>query len=112
MQSSHLLHTTINNSIHALQKGVVLNDDTELELNLSFNQIAFISKVTDQLRSFRFEENNKDSNDLEDIISCNYYNIEDFKKEKFSTLDTFSVLHLNVHSVEHCNDEIQVFLAS
>ena len=62
---------SLNNQIFYtyLQKGVVLNDDTELELNPSPNHIAFMNKVTDQLRSFRFEENNEDSNVLEDIIS-------------------------------------------
>ena len=45
-----------------------------------------MNRVTDQLRSFRFEENNDVSNDLEDIISCKYYNIDHFKNEKFSIL--------------------------
>ena len=93
------------------QKGVVLNDDTELELNLSSIQIAFMNKVADQLRSSRFEENSEDSNDLEDIVSCKFYNIDDFKKEKFSKLYTISVLHLDVHSIERHIDEIQVFLS-
>ena len=36
--------------------------------------------------------------------------IDDFKKAKFSNSNSFSILHLNVHSIERHFDEIQVSL--
>ena len=38
------------------------------------------------------------------------YCVDSFKKAKFSTSNSFSILHLNVHSIERHIDEIQVLL--
>ena len=42
------------------------------------NHVAFMNKVTDKLRSFWFDDNHEESNDLQELISCMYYNIDKF----------------------------------
>ena len=54
--------------------------------------------------------NNYDDDGLEEMTDCKYYTIDDFKKEKFSNSNSFSILHLNVHSIERHFDEVQVTL--
>ena len=92
------------------KNGVILNDDSELELIPSSEQKAFMDKVTSKIRSYRLEMNDDDNDDLEEMTDCKYYTIDDFKKENFSNSNSFSILHLNAHSIERHFDEIQVTL--
>ena len=62
-------------------------NNTELELKKYPDQVAFMNKV--QIRSLRFEEHSEVNNDFEGLFSWKYYNIDDSKKNKFSTLDNF-----------------------
>ena len=92
------------------KNGVILNDDSELELIPSSEQKALMDKVTSKIRSYRLEMNDDDNDDLEVMTDCKYYTIDDFKKENFSNSNNFSILHLNAHSIERHFDEIQVTL--
>ena len=92
------------------KNGVILNDDSELELIPSSEQKAFMDKVTNQIRSYRLEINDDGNDDLEEMTVCKYYTIDDFKKENFSNSNSLSILHLNLHSIERHFDEIQVTL--
>ena len=48
--------------------------------------------------------------DLEINMNCKYYGTEDFLKSKFKENKTFSILHLNIHSVEAHIEELRIIL--
>ena len=43
-------------------------------------------------------------------INCNYYDINEFTKAKFNASKSFSVLHLNIHSVNKHIEELRIIL--
>ena len=81
-----------------IKKGVILNDDSDLTINPSPAQKAFMDKITHQINSYKFQVKDDEDDEFEDINDCKYYSAESFRKAKFSTSNSFSVLHLNVHS--------------
>ena len=44
------------------------------------------------------------------IMSCKYYDIDDFSRAKFKSQSSFSILHLNIHSVQKHIDELRILL--
>ena len=52
------------------------------------------------------DDENFDNNN----INCNYVNIDEFKDLKRSSNESFSMLHLNIHSLQLHIDELQAFL--
>ena len=69
-----------------------------------------MDKITNKIRSYQFEVDDEDNNDFEELTNCKYYSANAFKKENFSNTDTFSIFHLNIHSIERHFDEIQILL--
>ena len=55
------------------------------------------------------QEDNKDNNDL--TIDCNYSSVDEFTSAKFNSSKTFSIIHLNIHSIEKHMAEFRVILA-
>ena len=43
-------------------------------------------------------------------IDCNYYNINEFTEAKFNAPKSFSILHLNIHSIQFHIDDLRVIL--
>ena len=43
-------------------------------------------------------------------INCNYYNIDEFTKANFNSSKSFSVLHLNIHSIQKHIEELRIIL--
>ena len=73
--------------------------NTILELN------NFINK--------KFNSLSDDKEDEEDDISpinCNYYDIDEFNKAKFNPSKSFSILHLNIHSIQKHIEELRITL--
>ena len=44
------------------------------------------------------------------LIQCNYYSAEEFQRKKFDSSREFSILHLNIHSVEAHIEELRIAL--
>ena len=53
-------------------------------------------------------EDNIDDN--EQAINCYYYNTDEFKKAKFKSSQSFSILHLNIHSIQLHIEELKILL--
>ena len=51
-----------------------------------------------------------DEEDIEINMNCKYYGTEDFQKGKFKENKTFSILHLNVASIEFHIEELRIIL--
>ena len=61
------------------------------------------------IKSHQFDiSNNDESDDFVEMASCKYYSADEFKKEKFTNSNSFSVLHLNIHSMERHIYEFQL----
>ena len=52
----------------------------------------------------------EDDDDFEEIDDWKYHRVDISRKEKFSNLEGFSILHLKVHSIQLHIEEIQVVL--
>ena len=53
---------------------------------------------------------NESETDINQTISCNYYNPDEFNKCKFSSSKNFSLLHLNIHSIQLHVDELKTVI--
>ena len=93
-----------------VKKGIALDEDLDITLDPSPEQQSLMDKITNKIRSYQFEVSDEDNDDFEELTNCKYYSANAFKKEKFSNTDTFSILHLNIHSIERHFDEIQILL--
>ena len=50
-----------------------------------------------------------DDDDVKVNMNCKYYGTEDFSKAKFKENKTFSMFHLNIHSIERHIEELKVY---
>ena len=83
-----------------------LYDEVESELiNLNNDQINYINKF----KAATIQNINQEDEDNENSIhplNCNYYSLNEFTEAKFDPNRSFSVLHLNAHSIELHIEEI------
>ena len=54
--------------------------------------------------------NEENESDYNQPVTCNYYSIKEFTECKFNTRKTFSIMHLNIHSIQLHIDELKYFL--
>ena len=93
-----------------VKKGINLNDDLELQLSPSSEQKDSMDKITNQIKSYNFEISYDNNDDFEDRSNCKYYTPDQLKKEKFFNTNSFSVLHLSIHSIERHIEELKIVL--
>ena len=85
------------------------------------DNITYIPKIRDQLifkkinqsindKTQDINENDYDLEDVDTIKNCKYYGTEDFINAKFNNKETFSIFHLNIHSIELHIDELRIIL--
>ena len=73
--------------------------NTILELNNFINQ---------KLNSL--SDNKENEEDDTSPINCIYYNIDEFTKANFNPSKSFSILHLNIHSVKRHIEELKIII--
>ena len=58
------------------------------------------------------DDDDATDNDLENHspINCNYYNFDEFSKAKFDSSKSFSILHLNIHSIQRHIESFRLFI--
>ena len=94
--------------LYALKQQRLVNG-SNIDIQVSNNNVIF-----NQLNSFILNEIssslNLESNDESDknILNCNYFSIDDFLKSKFPKKDSFSVFHLNIHSVNKNLEDLKI----
>ena len=71
--------------------------------------------ITNKLNSL-IAQSNIDTNDsdseFDQPISCSYYSCDDFIKASFQSSKNFSILHLNVHSIQKHIEELRILLTA
>ena len=56
------------------------------------------------------DDNVNPDGDLVSPINCNYYDYEEFSNSKFDSSKSFSVLHLNIHSIQKHIESLRTLL--
>ena len=84
-------------------QGIAIPDDVEIEhMNLSDRQKDIIRRINETMQDGEIDEM--------DPVNCKYYDIDQFKKAKFSPEKHHSILHLNIHSLELHIEELRTSL--
>ena len=75
-----------------------------LETGIKYTSIEMDKKLFDRINHAVSTDQN-DDDEIDTYIDCKYYGVEDFNKLKIKSEKSFSVFHLNIHSVQaHIND--------
>ena len=80
-------------------------------LDLSSNQLSVIENLKKSMNSFSFNEDESNDDSNESYVDCQYYDIDEFNKKKTKSNDHFSILNLNIHSIELHIDELRAMLS-
>ena len=99
-----------NNEFLLTMEGIDYPEEINVnEFYPSESQIDMINKINQVIaQGFNFD-NKDDENDIE-MTNCKYYTTELFNKQKFCAGKSFTILHLNIHSVELHIEELRVAL--
>ena len=81
----------------------------------NYTPTLFQQNMFDKLNTEIDEYNNRadineSETDINQTICCNYYNPDEFNKCKFSSSKNFSLLHLNIHSIQLHIDELKTVI--
>ena len=69
--------------------------------------------ITNKLNSLIAQSNidiNDSDSEFDQPISCSYYSCDDFIKASFQSSKNFSILHLNIHSIQRHIEELRIYL--
>ena len=106
--------TTMNNNQFnlAVTKGINFLCDADVNFSPSATEQQFFDRLNHAININAFDINNDDAQDNDDLstIDCKYYDVEGFDSLKLNPDKVFSVLHLNIHSIELHIEEFRVIL--
>ena len=92
----------------------VKNNDLQKLLSDSHNNHPkpFPRKMNKKTKDFlkKFREMSQIFEQSENPLSCDYYDISDFKKLKINKQQDLSILHLNISSISAHIDDLKTFL--
>lgn len=97
-----------------VEKGVNFTGEVNVQFVPNSTEQHFFKKINNAINRLSFELNNDDEegdDDDDTTINCKYYNIDEFDSEKFHPDKTFSILHLNIHSVELHIEDLRIILS-
>ena len=100
-----------DNEFRLTMNGINYSDDKVDVDNvcLTDKQIELTNKINEALaKGIDFDDD--DSSPNIDMIDCKYYTIDSFNNQKFNDDSSFSIFHLNIHSVEYHIEELRVVL--
>ena len=82
-----------------------------LDTHILYNPIEMDKKLFEKINHAVSQKNNmSDDDDLDTYIDCKYYGVDDFQKQKLKDDKSFSVFHLNIHSVQAHIEELRILL--
>ena len=101
-----------DNELMLTLAGINFNEEINVDaLHLQSSQQTIVNKLNKVVHDYCHDVST-DEDDSEEVspIQCKYYSIEEFKSEKLNCSKNFSILHLNIHSVEAHIDELRIVL--
>ena len=102
-----LFSNLTDNELFASFKGI--NTSLNSMQDFSPSQQKLFNKLNN-LTSQNSGDTVSDNNDDEISINCKYYSIKDFSHSKFNAPKSFSILHLNIHSIQLHIEELRLVL--
>ena len=70
-----------------------------------------IKKINDAIsKGFDITDDKNDDENEEHPIDCKYYTTDEFNNKKFDSTKQFSILHLNIHSLQFHIEELRIAL--
>ena len=90
--------------------GILNSNDDKNDIDfLSSSQHARLKTINEVLhRPLDDVDNDEDS--IHQTLNCNYYSPDEFVKSNFAGSKTFSVFHLNIHSINKHIDELRILV--
>ena len=85
-------------------------------LSADNNQLNFFSKEQHNYLSNlnkvlnRTSEDSFEDDDVSSLTNCNYYNVNEFVEAKFDSSKSFSIFHINIHSIQLHFEELKLLL--
>ena len=93
-------------------EGILTENNTDF--NLSKFQLETCAAITKLMAKSNLQNSDSAENEADDDIltniDCQYYNTKEFSACKFKRAKSFSILHLNIHSITRHIEELQIFL--
>ena len=97
----------------SVKKGVISSDDVDTNFVPSDFQQHIFDQLNQEINNNAFDldtENNNFGDEIIPAIDCQYYSIDDFTAAQFDPNKSFSILHLNIHSIQRHIEEFRVIL--
>ena len=76
------------------------------------NQKNLFDQLNEAVQQNILDLNSDADNDIDDmpILDCKYFSIDEFRHQKFNPKKSFSIFHLNIHSIDLHIEELRVAL--
>ena len=97
----------------SVKKGIINSDDIDTNFVPSDFQKHVFDQLNRDINNNAFDLDTDDNSSGEDIvpaINCQYYSIDEFSAANFNPNKSFSILHLNIHSIELHIEEFRIIL--
>lgn len=100
--------TKLNDNQFTIVVNKGINYADEVELNLKPNSRD--KRLMDRLKDVSRQLKGKNNDDLSTNINCSYYSTDEFANLKLNPIKNFSIIHLNIHSIELHIEELRLTL--
>ena len=85
-----------------------LSEDNNKIQFFSQQQKKYLKNINDVLQRTTCETSDSDNNATN--VNCNYYDVDEFTKAKFESNNSFSIFHMNIHSIQLHFEELKIML--
>ena len=93
-----------NNEMYSSFRGMTSTLNTSQNINTT--QEKHFEKLNKLIENNTINLNSEE----EEYINCKYYNVEEFHQTKLKAENSFSILHLNIHSIQLHIEELRTIL--
>ena len=97
----------------SVQKGIINSDDVDTNFVPTDFQKHIFDQLNREINNYAYDLDTEDNNfggDIIPAIDCQFYSIDEFSAAHFNANKSFSILHLNIHSVELHIEEFRIIL--
>ena len=103
--------TNLNNNefYTSVTKGALNTENKTIDFRPSVNQLNLFNRLNNFIVNTKLDTD-EDQDDLNHMVNCKYYSIDEFTSEKFCSSRTFSILHYNIHSIQRHIEEFRLHL--
>ena len=92
-------------------KGALNTENKNIDFKPSEYQQNLFNRLNNIIQNNNTLDNDDDDHDdLNHMVNCKYYGINEFTAENFCSSRTFSILHYNIHSIDLHIEEFRVNL--